>query len=439
MFTDAEEVLYGGAQGGGKSYALRAWGVNYCMTYPGAQVVLFRRTYKELEDSHILAIQKEVPSAVAHYGAGLHNLTFDNGSILQFRYCEKEDDYTTYFTTEFDAVMFDEVTMFTERQYIELIGRCRSTKPWWPGRRIRCSGMPTGVGRAWVKKRWIDNLEPNKVWQAPQKEGGMTRLFIPAKLEDNDTLMAIDPNYIHSLEALPYEEYQARVMGNWDITSDQFFQRWRDSIHIVEPFEFPDDWQRFLCVDYGFNAPYAALWFSRPPGSKAAYFYREHYGKNVKLDEQIYLARQATDAAGEKLTAVILDPAMFGVVNVKGEKVASMADDWKREFSDTAVVRGNNDRIPGWRLMREMVDWTDDGMGKLLYPPKLHVFNTCPNLARTIPDMVSHSKVPEDINSESEDHAVDAARYGLTFAFQGRGREGVGRQIYINKGRVVVR
>ena len=105
--TMAQEVLYGGALGGGKSYALRAWAVRYCLTYPGAQLVLFRRSYRELEETHILAIQQEIPSSIATYAAGSHNLIFNNGSIVMFRYCEREEDVRSYDSAEFDAILFD--------------------------------------------------------------------------------------------------------------------------------------------------------------------------------------------------------------------------------------------------------------------------------------------------------------------------------------------
>src|SRR3990167_10066250 len=70
--SQAEDVLYGGAAAGGKSYALRAWAVNYCPTYSGAKVVLFRRTYRELEETHISEIQKEIPLAIATYSSSDH-------------------------------------------------------------------------------------------------------------------------------------------------------------------------------------------------------------------------------------------------------------------------------------------------------------------------------------------------------------------------------
>ena len=422
--------------GGGKSFALRAWAVTYCLCYPGAQVVLFRQNYRELEDTHILAIQREIPESIAMYSSGSHNLIFNNGSILQFRFCERDEDVRSYFTAEYDAMLLDEITEFSHYQYVNLITRCRSSKPWWPGRRIRASGMPLGTGHSWVKARWIDPADPGDIWKGPVSEGGMTRQFIPAKVTDNPTLMEIDPAYLDMLKTLPEEEYRARALGDWDVSTDQFFTRWRDAIHVVDPFDIPIDWDHYICVDYGFNVPYAVLWFARPVGTQTAFVYREQYGKGVALDEQVYRAWQAISETGVKPRTVILDPAMFAKVNVKGDRVRPMADHWKERFPN--VIAGNNDRIPGWRLMREMIDWKERPDGGVLVPPRLFVFRTCPNTVRTLPRLICDKNNLEDINTKGEDHCGDALRYGLRHAFEGTKRLGQDSTVRITPRGVVV-
>lgn len=425
MTSDAEELLYGGAVGGGKSYALRAWAVRYCMTYPEARVVLFRQTYRQLDETHIIEIKKEVPKAVAHYSASTHDLVFNHtNAILHLRYCEHDEDARSYDTAEFDAILFDELTHFSQFIYTYLTSRCRSTKDWWPGPRIRSGATPLGVGHDWVKSRWIAKPAggPGEVWQGPVSEGGMTRQFIPARVTDNPTLAKADPQYMERLRALSRDEYRAKALGDWDVFSGQFFTRWDPVIHVIEPMDIPPDWDKYLCVDYGFNAPYAALWFARPPETRSAYFYREQYGKGITGREQVYRAHQVTLDAGETIRAVVLDPSMFSKVNVKGERVAALADDWKQAFAGTSnVIRGNNERISGWRLMREMIEWQERPDGGVLLPPRLFVFNTCTNLVRTIPNLICHETNVEDVDSDSEDHAPDAARYGLVHAFAGTG------------------
>ena len=433
--TMAQEVLYGGSLGGGKSYALRAWAVRYCLTYPGAQLVLFRSSYRELEETHILAIQQEIPSSIAYYAAGSHNLIFTNGSILMFRFCEKESDVRSYDSAEFDAILFDELTAFTKFQYVYLLTRCRSTKPWWPGRMIRAGATPMGIGHSWVKERWIDPPEaaPNKIWKGPDAEGGMTRQFIPARAIDNPALMKMDPNYMAMLRALPEEEYRAKALGDWNVQKGKFFTRWRDPIHTYDPFDIPPDWDRFICHDYGFNAPFATYWFARPPNTETAWVYRERYGTGVKHDEQVREAYHITEEHGEKIRGVVLDPSMFSMVNVKGDRVAAMSKDWERAFAGISpVIRGNNERVSGWRLIRSMLDWEEAPNGKVLLPPRLHISRSCPNLTRTLPLLIADERNVEDLDTRGEDHGADALRYGLQHAFGGRGQEGYGGKLRIS-------
>lgn len=423
MLTPAEEVLYGGAKGGGKSYALRAYGVNYCMSYPGAKGVIFRQSFRQLDETHLLAIQQEVPQSVANYMTAKHDLVFPNGSILMFRFCEKDEDARTYDTAEFDFMLFDELTHFSQFAYTYLTSRCRSTKSWWPGPRLRSGATPLGRGHAWVKDRWrIETdrpADPFEVWKASVSEGGMTRQFIPAQVTDNRTLFESDPGYMDRLRALSYEEYQA-AMGNWSVFTGQFLQRWRPDIHVMAPFDIPPDWERFMCVDYGYNAPYAVLWFARPPGSDIAFQYREHYGVGISLEEQIRLAKGAVADSCERIRAIILDPSMYNKVNVKGERIDSMASDWEAAFSgETTVLRGDNNRIAGWRLVRQMVDWTEGPDGGVLHAPRLRIFSTCSNTIRTLPRLVQDEHNPEDVDTDGEDHCADALRYGLVHAFRG--------------------
>ncbi|KKN82238.1 hypothetical protein LCGC14_0310510 [marine sediment metagenome] len=432
MQADAEEVLYGGAAGGGKSYALRAWFVTYCMTYPGAQVVLFRQSYRQLEDTHIIALQQEIPSSIATYSSGSHVMHFDNGSMFFLRFCERDEEARTYDTSEFDAMGFDELTHFSEYTYTYLRSRCRSTKPWWPGRRIRSAATPLGIGHSWVKEYFVDQYPPMTVWRTPRQSGSYTRVFIPASVEDNYTLMKSDPTYRDTLRGLPYEEQQAKLYGNWNIFTGQFFQRWRSEIHIVEPFDIPPDWDRWIGHDYGFNAPHATLWAARPPGTQSVWFYREQYGEGVTAQEQIFKAWQVTTDSSEKLKGVVLDPSLFSKVNVKGERIKSMAEDWDDTFGKTTTVyRGNNERIPGWKLIRELLDWKEAPDGGVLTPPRMYIMKSCPNLARTLPLMISDKHNIEDIDTKLEDHAPDAARYLVRHIFQGSGQVGDAPKYYI--------
>lgn len=424
METSAEEVLYGGAAGGGKSYALRAILVNYCLTHPFATVVLFRRTYKELEDTHILRLQMELPSYIATYKSTSHDFVFKNGSILMMRFCEKEDDVRSYDTFEADAMAFDELTAFSEFQYTYLLTRCRSTKPWWPGPRIWCATNPGNVGHTWVKRRWVDAAPYFSKWRAPIDQGGMLRQFIPAKVSDNATLMKFDPTYVNRLSALPEEEKRAKLFGDWDVFSGQFFQRWRNGVHIVNPFDVPRDWLKYVFVDWGLAAPHAVYWAARPPMTNSIWLYREQYGAGVPTKEQARAAAEKVRVNDEKIEFVVADPAMWARErDGDGDYMKSPADYWKDAFSGVCeVVKGNNERLAGASLFREMLDWQGielpSGL-EVIVPPRLRIMrDRCPNFVRTVPNLIHSKTNVEDVDTSGEDHSYDSVRYGLRALFE---------------------
>lgn len=412
--SQAEEVLYGGAAGGGKSLALRAFLVTYCLTYPKAQVALFRRTYRELEDTHIRSIQEEIPPDIGYFSMQSHTMTFFNGSTIAFRHCADEASVYTYDSTEFDAIAFDELTGFTEFAYNYLITRCRSTKPWWPGRRIRAATNPGNIGHLWVKSRFIDGAPAGVIWNAPIGTSGatITRQFIPARVQDNPTLMERDPHYVEWLGTLPYEEYQAKALGNWDIFSGQFFMRWRDRVHVVEPFPIPPDWTRYIAVDYGFAAPCAIYWAARPPATNVLFLYREIYGPGIPISEQVRQTVEIVRANQEKISMIVMDPSMWSKSKDEtGKPLRSFAAVWEEGFGGTVpIVKGDNDRVAGASDMRRMIDWTGTE-DTVIVPPRLRVFSTCENFIRTIKVLQASPHNPEDVDSTNEDHAYDAVRY----------------------------
>ena len=115
-------------------------------------------------------------------------------------------------------------------------------------------------------------------------------------------------------------------------------------------------------------------------------------------------------------------------------KTSSMSDDWKKLFgSITTIYKGNNERIPGWSLMREMIEWQSGPDSRVLTPPRFKVFNTCPNLTRTLPLLIANKNNPEDVDTDGEDHAADAARYGIRHVFQSRKLSGGGRKYYFDR------
>ena len=102
-------VAFGGARGGGKSWAVRAKAKLLALRYPGIRLLLVRRTYQELEANHIRFLRQEL-AGLAEYRATARQFVFPNGSVLDFGYCAADGDMDRYQGAEYDVIFLDEAT-----------------------------------------------------------------------------------------------------------------------------------------------------------------------------------------------------------------------------------------------------------------------------------------------------------------------------------------
>ena len=214
----ATEVLFGGAAGGGKSRGQLIDAFLFALTHPASKQLILRRTFPELEKSLIRESLALYPKSVYTYHATGHTGRFPNGSLIDFGYCATENDVFQYQSAEYDVIRFDELTHFTEFQYLYLMSRVRGANRY--PKQIKSSTNPGGVGHGWVKARFIDPAPPDTVF-TPERGG--SRIFLPAKLEDNRFLLRADPAYRERLLALPERERRALLLGDWNIFDGQYF------------------------------------------------------------------------------------------------------------------------------------------------------------------------------------------------------------------------
>ena len=89
-------VAYGGARGGGKSWAIRVKALLLCLKWAGIKILIVRKTYKELTNNHIIPLQQMIPTNVARYNKTEKVFTFTNKSTIWFGYCSNDSDLDQY-------------------------------------------------------------------------------------------------------------------------------------------------------------------------------------------------------------------------------------------------------------------------------------------------------------------------------------------------------
>ena len=396
MQAKADEVLFGGAAGGGKSYAQLIDALVYALRYPGSRQLLLRRTYPDLERSLVREHLKFFPKGSYRYSASSHRGQFDNGSVLEFGFCDHEKDVYRYQGAEYDTIRFDELTHFTEAQYLYLMSRLRGANRY--PKQLKSSTNPGGVGHGWVKARFVDIGAANKEHRT---EHG-TRIFLPSFVQDNTFLMRSDPGYLERLKNLDETNRKALLYGNWDIFEGQYFTEFERRHHVCEPFALPEHWRRYITLDYGMDM-LAAYWVAVDE-RRHAWVYRELYRPGLIISRAARSILEQTPP-GEEIEAVLAPPDLW---NARQETGKSAADLFGEE--GLLLTRTSNRRLDGWRAVREWLALREGETGEP--EPRLKIFSQCVNLIRTLPALAHDSRNVEDVAGEPHEltHGPDALR-----------------------------
>ena len=364
------------------------------MKYPRSKQLILRRTLPELEKSLIRVCLGLFDGSIYRYNAAKHTGTFSNGSIIDFGYCDRENDVYKYQSAEYDIIRFDELTHFTEDMYIYLMSRLRGTNSY--PKQIKSSTNPGGVGHSWVKERFIDRC-CNGIFS----DGNGTRQFIPAKVSDNSFLMKNDKGYINRLNRLGEKDRRALLYGDWDIFDGQYFSEFRRSIHVVRPFSIPKHWKRYFTMDYGLDM--FAGYFIAVDTQGKAYVYREIYKPNLIISA----AAKEIIAAGEKdISVYYAPPDLYSRRQDTGKSVAEI-------FAEHGILlaKSENSRVQGWYNLKEWLTPYKDEMGNVT--ANMVIFENCTNLIRTLPALTFDRTNPNDVAVHPHEitHAPDAIRY----------------------------
>ena len=400
-------IAYGGARGGGKSWAVRTKSKLLAFRYPGIKILIVRKTYKELQNNHIEQLTAEL-AGFAKYNRSDKMFRFPNGSTISFGYCANEGDLGQYQGAEYDVVFIDEAGQLQE-SWIRKINLCVRGTNGFP-KRTYYTLNPGGPGHAYFKRVFVDrNFNPD--------EDPDDYFFIQAKVEDNKALMDTQPDYLRELENLPPTLRAAWKDGRWDVYEGQFFEDFRDGpehykdrrwTHVIEPFEIPDGWTICRSYDFGYGKPFSCAWWAVDYDG-TIYRIMELYGctrtpnEGVKWTpdkqfEEIHKTEMQHPWLKGKTIIGVADPAIWDAS--RGESVADTAARYGVFFTP-----GDNERIAGWMQCHYRLQFDEDGY------PRMYVFNTCRAFIRTIPTLIYDEHRAEDLDTKMEDHVADEWRY----------------------------
>lgn len=420
-----KHVAFGGARGGGKSWAIRFKANALCLKHAGIICMIVRKTYPELIANHVKPFKKMLKcgtkGAIATYNTSEKELRYKNGSIILFRYCDSDADADRYQGTETDILFLDEATQLSEEQ-IDKLNACVRGANEYPHRTYYTCN-PGGKSHGYIKRLFIDR-------KFEKDEDPEDYSFIQSLLTDNKALMEKDPDYMKRLLSLPEKLRKAWLEGRWDVFEGAFFEEFRVTpepqkcheagitedialqehrwTHVIKPFDIPKHWKIYRSYDFGYGKPFSIGWFAVDEEG-CAYHILELYGctqtpnegvrwsASQQFDKVVEIENEHPWLKGKRIQGVA-DPSIWD--GSKGISVSEEADKHQLWFD-----KGVNDRIAGWMQVHERMKFDENGKAML------YIFENCKHAIRTIPLMMYDEHKPEDLDTDLEDHIPDMIRY----------------------------
>ncbi len=405
--ADTKHVGFGGARGGGKSWSVRTKAKLLALKYAGIRILIVRRTYPELINNHINILRTEL-LGVARYNDKDKVLKFNNGSSINFSYCDSDKDLDRQQGVEYDVIFFDEATQLSEYQMKTLTACLRGVNDF--PKRVYYTCNPGGQGHSYIKRIFIDRLYEDG-------EDPTAYTFIQSKVTDNTALMEADPEYLKQLEALPPKLRKAWLEGSWDVFMGQFFEEFTNDpshyqdrlwTHVIDPFEVPDSWEIHRSFDWGYAKPFSCDWWA-VDGENRAYLILQLYGCNGTPNEGL---KWSADKVFSEIARIEREHRWL-----KGKYIRGVADSaiWAADGGEAIIEaadrhqvyfeKSDKHRIPGWMQMHYRLAFDERGR------PMMQFFNTCKHAIRTLPLLQYSEHQPEDLDTEGEDHFADSCRY----------------------------
>lgn len=419
-----DEMLYGGARGGGKTDAGIVWLTDH-IDNPRYRALIIRKNADDLADWMDRARYWYEPMG-ATFAYKPTIITWPSGAIFRSGHLKDADAYTKYQGHEYQRELIEELTQIPDKKrYIQLIGSCRSTVPEIRPQ-ILCTANPGNIGHQWVKERFIDPAVPGTSFE---DTSGRSFIFIPSTIDDNPTLTENDPGYVRYLNSIKETDenlWRAWRYGDWSIFVGQAFSKFRTHTHVIPSLPVKlSECKRIVGFDWGYNAPGAAVFIAVTPknrwGVRHYYQYREIY--QTQNDPSQWADKLEQLIKIDKIDWMVLPHDCYS--EARGEK--SIETVFKEKMPDVKFVRGKTLNkgarhrrvaIMQWALN---VDEAESGFGT----PRLQILQRCLDSIRTLPNLVYDENDIEDIDTDGEDHLFDAASLALMTEISDRPAGGV--------------
>lgn len=425
--TSIYEILFGGARGPGKTDAGLVWvghrrwkdaNDNWrpAFEHPRYRALVIRKNADDLSD-WIERFRFMYQDAKVGYRP--YEIRFPSGAYIRTGHLKDEQAYTKYQGHEYHSILIEELTQIPmEKRYIQLISSCRSTIPELRPQIFNTTN-PGGKGHSWVKKRFVAPAPPNTVFE---DEEGSRRIFIPAGVEDNPTLIENDPNYVKQLDGIKNVDpdlYKAWRLGSWDVIAGQAFREFNYNEHVLDgitrKMEYSlDVCKKIITFDWGYTAKGVAHWLALTPenhlGVRHLYVYREIVRTETEPKDWAKLISNYTRT--EKVDYMVLPHDCFAHKESKKTIASTFSREIKNGEGKINIKRGDTLK-GGARINRKAMTHlylatSRDGK------PYLQIHPACTDLIESLPELQIDEKNIEDIDTSGNDHSYDSVSLGLT-------------------------
>lgn len=409
-------TCYGGAKAGGKSHGVRVLGDWLAWKYPGIRILFLRATYDDVRQNQIEPNLLLLPPEMVSYNGANHKLTFYNGSTIQYGNWAGNESERKYQGQEYDIIIIDEATQFTERMFRHLAGCLRGNVGKGFPKRIYLTCNPGGVGHFWVKRLFIDRKFKTDPEHPEKTEKPEDYKFIFARAEDNVAMLEENESYLEDISKMA--ESDAMRYGDWNVMSGQYFDNFDERIHVVKSFAIPPHWELYRSFDYGLDK-FACFWWAVDTDGRC-WCIRCLEAENKNVQDAAKLALDATPPKEQqRIQITYAPPDMWSRQKDTGKTMAEIFT-----THGLPIVKSDNNRVQGHIITRSMLEpipLHDQFVikhygGKERAPKELPALMFFSSVGLAIEDLQSiqhDDRNPSDCAKEPHDitHTVDAIRY----------------------------